>query len=74
MKKKQIGATKDAANELRDEYLEIKAIIIQVIKKHRPIRKLKPIKKPIYVATPLPPLNFNQTGNKCPKKTIKADK
>ena len=62
MKKKQSGATKDAANELNDEYLEIQATIIQVNKKHSPIRKLKPNKKPIYVATPLPPLNFNQIG------------
>ena len=33
IKKKQSGAIKDAANELRDEYLETKAIIIQVTKK-----------------------------------------
>ena len=62
MKKKQSGATKDATNELTDEYLEIQATIIQVNKKNSPIRKFKPIKKPIYVATPFPPLNFNQIG------------
>ena len=62
MKKKQSGATKDATNELNDEYLEIQAIIIQINKKYSPIRKLKPIKNPIYVATPFPPLNFNQIG------------
>ena len=62
MKKKQSGATKDATSELKDEYLEIQAILIQVNKKYRPIKKLKPIKNPIYVATPLPPLNFNQIG------------
>ena len=26
--------------------------------------------KPMYVATPLPPLNFNQKGNKCPSIAI----
>ena len=62
MKKKQSEAIKDAINELKDEYLEIKAMVIQVTKKYTPIRKLKPIKNPIYVATPLPPLNFNQMG------------
>ena len=28
---------------------------------------------PKYVATPLPPLNFNHTGNTCPMKTDKAE-
>ena len=28
---------------------------------------------PIYVATPLPPLNFNQTGKICPIKQINAE-
>ena len=37
-------------------------MVIQVTKKYTPIRKLKPIKNPIYVATPFPPLNFNQIG------------
>ena len=29
-------------------------------------KKLTPNNKPIYVATPLPPLNFNQIGKICP--------
>ena len=29
---------------------------------------------PKYVATPFPPLNLSHIGNKCPKKTTKADK
>ena len=29
---------------------------------------------PKYVATPFPPLNFNHTGNKCPKKTNNEEK
>ena len=28
---------------------------------------------PKYVATPFPPLNFNQIGKTCPKKTINAE-
>ena len=28
---------------------------------------------PRYVATPLPPLNFNQTGKMCPIKQINAE-
>ena len=62
-----------AVNEDRDEYFEIKKIIIQVIAniKMKIIFKLKSI--PTYVATPLPPLNFNQIGKTCPKKTLKAE-
>jgi hypothetical protein len=40
--------------------------IIQVI---NPNNKLIEITIPMYVATPFPPLNFNQIGKQCPMKT-----
>ena len=34
--------------------------------------KDKPNKTPKYVATPFPPLKFNQIGKICPKNTVNA--
>ena len=59
----------------------INAIIIQVIKNKKPTKGFAPIRKPMKVATPLPPLNFNQIGKIWPRiavlpmnKIISSDK
>ena len=56
-----------------DEYLKIRETII-----HEKIKRILScvdiaINVPRYVATPFPPLNFSHSGNKCPKKVIKAE-
>ncbi len=58
----------EANIEDREEYLNIKDTTNQVIanKKHKWNDKAVIIPK--YVATPFPPLNFNQIGKRCPKK------
>ena len=60
--------------ELKDEYLVIKAINNQItpnIKKNNIFNaNIYPNKQ----ATPLPPLNFNQIGNMCPKIANKPQK
>ena len=45
------------------EYLEIKKVIIQQIPNTKPKIIFKEKSIPTYVATPLPPLNFNHIGN-----------
>ena len=74
-----IGAT----NALRtgNKLIGYSTLILDVLKAVTPVLyvkinpKFKFILKsiPTYVATPLPPLNLNQTGNTCPKKADKAD-
>ena len=56
-----------------EEYLNIRETTLQVKINNNPKAKDKANKTPKYVATPLPPLNFNQIGKICPKKTIKHD-
>ena len=65
-----LDSNKDEDN---DEYLNIKKIINQIIPKHIPRYKLIQQSIPTYVATPFPPLNFNQIGKTCPKKIHKED-
>ncbi len=50
-----------------DEYLDIKYVIIQTKPKTIPNKKFIEKSIPTYVATPFPPLNFNQIGTRCPK-------
>jgi len=50
----------------RDEYLKISAEINQVIKYIKQKKVLYASRMPISVEIPLPPLNFNQIGNKWP--------
>ena len=57
----------------KDEYLVKNKIIIQEIPKIKPKLREKASIIPRYVATPFPPLNFNQIGNIWPRKQIKAD-
>ena len=63
----------DANIEEMEEYLNIKATAIQVNinSKLNWIDNANNI--PRYVATPLPPLNFNQIGKTCPKKANRDD-
>ncbi len=58
----------------KEEYFVINAIKIHNIIKINP--NLKDITKiiPKKVETPFPPLNFNQTGNMCPRKDARPDK
>ena len=63
----------EAKIEDREEYLNIKATVIQVninsnVKLYDRANKI-----PIKVATPFPPLNFNHIGKRCPRKTSNAD-
>ena len=60
--------------EAKDEYLVIKTTKNQEIQKNNPKLKDKTKIIPKYVATPFPPLNFNQTGKTCPMKQINADR
>ena len=59
--------------EDNDAYLNKKDITSQLIPKIRKNLYESAIKTPRYVATPLPPLNFNQTGKIWPIKQIKAE-
>ena len=59
--------------EDREEYFVITTIINQKKINIKPKIIFIAKMKPIYVATPFPPLNLSQTGNKCPKM-IKLDK
>ncbi len=58
----------------KDEYLVMKAISAQDKQKINPSLIDKTRRIPRQVATPLPPLNFNQTGNICPRIAARPDK
>jgi len=68
-----INTVKEENIEDIEEYLNIKNTTDQV----KINRKLNPYdnanKIPKYVATPFPPLNFNQIGKICPRKTNNAE-
>ena len=72
--KEIIKITSDETIEDKEEYFDIKAINIQKIQKKRPSFNDKAKIIPRYVATPFPPLNFNQIGNIWPRKAIRPDK
>ena len=57
-----MGGINIAIKELKEEYFVIMATVNHAIKKEKQINGFVPNKNPIYVATPLPPLNFNQIG------------
>ena len=57
----------------RDEYLNIKETANHVNINKSPNWIDRASKIPRYVATPLPPLNFSQTGKTCPKKANRHD-
>ena len=57
-----MGIAKLANKDDREEYLKIKKNTIQTIPKTIPKKISKQQSIPRYVATPLPPLNFNHTG------------
>ena len=56
-----------------EEYLKIKDTTTHVKINSEPKLKDKANNTPRYVATPFPPLNFNQKGKICPKKASKAE-
>ena len=62
----RIGIEINEKIDAREEYLLKKAIESHKKTKKRPKIKLTANIKPMYVAIPLPPLNFNQNGNRCP--------
>ena len=56
-------------NADRDDMRDVVADNSQIIQVINPNNKLIEITIPMYVATPFPPLNFNQIGKQCPMKT-----
>ena len=64
---------KEANIEDTDEYLNIRVITNQVNANKKNSCNDKAASIPTKVATPLPPLNFNQIGKRCPKKADKQD-
>ena len=63
----------EAKIEDKEEYLNIKATVIQVNINSNVKLYDRTNKTPIKVATPFPPLNFNHIGKMCPRKTSNAD-
>ena len=63
----------EAKIEDKEEYLNIKATVIQVNINSNVKLYDKANKIPIKVATPFPPLNFSHIGKRCPRKTSNAD-
>ncbi len=66
----QIKVSKEPVIEDKDEYLNKNKKTNHKKPKTRNSSIDRPRRIPTYVAIPLPPLNFNQTGNICPKKQI----
>ena len=66
-----IGIDKVPNKDDKEEYLNIKKVSNHTIPKLIPKNIFIQQSIPIYVATPLPPLNFNQIGNTWPRKTHK---
>ena len=64
---------KEANIEDTDEYLNIRVITNQVNANKKNSCNDKAASIPTKVATPLPPLNFNQIGKRCPKKANMQD-
>ena len=63
----------EAKIEDKEEYLNIKATVIQVNINSNVKLYDRANKTPIKVATPFPPLNFSHIGKMCPRKTSNAD-
>ena len=63
------GIDKLPIKDDNEEYLNIKKTIYQISVNPIPKYMLMQNSIPTYVATPFPPLNFNQIGKTCPKKT-----
>ena len=62
-------AKKIIENRPINKTIELSNIIRNSVPKQNPIFIEKSI--PTYVATPFPPLNFNQIGKRCPKNAHK---
>ena len=68
-----INTVKEENIEDRDEYLNIRETVSHVNINRKPNWIDRASKIPKYVATPLPPLNFSQTGKMWPKKARRQD-
>ena len=69
-----INIINDEIIEDKEEYLVMNAINTQDKQKINPSLSDKISSIPRQVATPLPPLNFNQIGNICPRNAARPDK
>jgi len=65
----RIGEVETDTTAAREENRDIKATISQIIMDINPDNKERQSKTPKKLATPLPPRNFNQIGNICPRIT-----
>ena len=57
-----MGIVSEPTSDDKDEYLDNRKIISHELQKIKPKKIFIANNIPTYVATPLPPLNFNQTG------------
>ena len=73
LKKFTTKTVSDPNIEETEEYLKIRETIIQVNTNKKKSWNDKAVIIPKYVATPLPPLNFNHNGKRWPRKTAKHD-
>ena len=71
--KKTIKTVKDENIDDKEEYLNIRLTTNHVKIKRKLNSNDMANSIPRYVATPLPPLNFNQIGKTCPKKVMMQD-
>ena len=67
LKKIKIGKLVDEISADKELILKIKKTKIQIVNRHKPIKKSIDNITPKEVATPFPPLNFSQIGKQCPK-------
>ena len=66
-KKIKTGKLVDEISADKELILKIKNTKIQMVNRHKPIKKSIDNITPKEVAIPFPPLNFSQIGKQCPK-------
>ena len=67
LKKIKIGKPIDEISADKELILKIKNTKIQIVNRHKPIKKSIDNITPKEVAIPFPPLNLSQIGKQCPK-------
>ena len=67
LKKIKIGKLVDEISADKELILKIKNTKIQIVNRHKPIKKSIDNITPKEVAIPFPPLNLSQIGKQCPK-------
>ena len=67
LKKVKIGKLVDEIRADKELILKIKNTKIQIVNRHKPIKKSIDNITPNEVAIPFPPLNLSQIGKQCPK-------